>query len=159
MAEETFTVESAETNNDYTAEYVKAEKSALFLIARAEQNSWALARKLENKKYHPIVIKAVIDHLTSLDLVNDRRFAELWLKARIRTGNKGPRKLLLLLRAKGIDRKIAEAAMAVSLTPEIEAALLRRCLVGYSADNKTAIRFFLKGLGFSTVAIDRYFEE
>jgi regulatory protein len=161
---------------EYAAECRKAEKAALALIARAEQCRWALARKLEKKHYPPAVVQAVLSRLTNLELVNDRRFAELWLKSRIRMGDKGPRTLLLLLRARGIDRKTAEAALSASLTPEAEDALLRRCLArntqgrnrnprnnagepANSADHKRTIRLFLKSQGFSAAAIDQYFEE
>ena len=169
-AEENFTVESAEANRDIAAEYLKAEKSALVLIARAEQCSQGLKNKLEKKKYHADIIQTVLDRLTELDLVNDRRYAGLWLKSRIVKGTKGPRMLSERLRAKGIDRKTAEAALAASLSPETEAALLRRCLENAdkknstfnensSADRKTAIRYFLKNEGFSADAINEYFEE
>jgi len=157
---------------EYAAECWKAEKAALALIARAEQCFRALSRKLERKKYNPAVVQAVLDRLSGLNLVSDRRFAELWLKARIRGGANGPRKLRMLLRARGIDRETAEAALGASLTEDAEAALLRRCLdkaekkgkqkgknPGNSMNRKTAIRLFLKSEGFSAAAINQYIEQ
>jgi len=166
VAEESFTVESAEANRDIAAECVKAEKSALVLVARAEQCSQGLRNKLEKKKYHSDVIQTVLDRLTELNLVNDRRYAELWLKSRIAKGTKGPRMLLQLLRAKGIDNETAAAALEAALPPETEAALIRRCLAKAddtifrkkSSDQKTAIKFFLKKEGFSADSINQYIE-
>jgi regulatory protein len=156
---------------EQAAECWKAEKAALALIARAEQCSWNLCRKLEKKKITSEIIHIVVPRLLDLNLVNDRRFAELWLKTRIKGGTKGPRTLRLLLRARGIDRITADAALAASLTAEDETALLRRCLDKAegrkicpgkggknSADQKTAIRFFLKQEGFSAEIINRYLE-
>ena len=158
-------------------ELLKAEKSALVLIARAEQCSWKLKCKLEKKKYSGETIQAVLDRLTELDLVNDRRYAELWLKNRISKGDKGPRILSELLRARGIIQETVTEALAASLTPEAEAELLRRCLARAlkkkslagkcvenfpgknSTEQKTAIRCFLKREGFSAEAIECYFEE
>jgi SOS response regulatory protein OraA/RecX len=74
--------------------------------------------------------------------------------------------LSILLAAKGIDHETAEAALAASLPPETEAALLRRCLDKLKEknpenhpENITTTRLFLKSEGFSIAAIDEYFEE
>ena len=162
MAEETPAAEPAEL--------IRAEKTALDLIARAEQCSWKLKHKLEKKKFSSEVIKTVLDRLTELGLLNDHRYAQLWLKGRINKGDKGPRLLSELLRARGINRETADSALSLSLTPEIETALLRRCLETAekrgavssgknSAETQTARRYFLRQQGFSAEAIERYCEE
>ncbi|MDR0447872.1 MAG: RecX family transcriptional regulator [Treponema sp.] len=133
------------------------------LIARAEQCSRGLKCKLEKKKIHPDVIQSVLDHMIELDLVNDRRFAELWLKGKINNGTRGPYMLMLLLRARGIDQNTAKAALATALTQETEKDLLQRNLEKKAFKNstnpKTAIRLFLKKQGFSADVINQYFEE
>ena len=162
MAEEAFTDLSAGKD---TAEIIQAEKSALLLIARAEQCLYGLKCKLEKKKYSNTVIQTVLDRLVSLNLVNDRRYAELWLKGRINKCKNGPRFLLQLLRAKGIEKETAKEALASLLPLETETALLRRCLEKFvpdktaGGDQKTAAKFFLKNQGFSAAAIEQYFEE
>ena len=167
--------------SENSAECLKAEKAALVLIARAEQCSSGLRRKLEKKKYPDAVIQAVLNHLTEMNLVNDRRYAELWLKSRIGRETKGPRLLYSLLIARGIEHESAEEALAAVITPDAEAAMLRRCLEKFSGkitvkntikksnsmknsvknsiDEKTAIRFFLKRQGFSSEAVTQYYEE
>ena len=171
MAEENFVVESAPP--EYKAEYIKAEKTALALIARAEQCTYGLQYKLEKKKYPGSVIQAVLSGLTETGLVNDLRYSQLWLKMKISRGNKGPRMLALLLKAKGIDNETAKAALNAVLAPETESMLLKSFLdktlkdkkgrakifpAGNSADKKTAIRHFLKAEGFSADAIEDYCE-
>ena len=156
---------------EYSAEYKKAEQAALRLIARAEQCSWVLVYKLEKKKFNPQIIKDLIRHLEELDLVNDLRYAQLWLKTRIRNGNKAPHMLNMQLMAKGLDRETVKAALDSALTPEAETALLRSCIVKFDQyknknknkinknNIKTAIRSFLKMQGFSADAINLYMEE
>ena len=143
------------------------------LVARAEQCSNGLKRKLEKKKIPSDIITEVLDHLVELNLVNDLRYAQLWLKMKISRGNKGPRMLSLLLKAKGIDNETIDAALAAVLTPEVEMMLLRSCLnkalqdkkdranilnAKNPDDSRTVIRRFLKMEGFSTEVIERYFE-
>ena len=144
-----------------TPEYIKAEKTALALVARAEQCTYGLKCKLEKKKIQSDIIQAVLDHLAELNLVNDLRYAQLWLKMKIARGNKGPHMLSLLLKAKGIDSETSEAALSAVLTPEVETMLLKSCLykTKKSLDTKSAIRYFLKAEGFSADAIERYFED
>jgi len=159
---------------DCAAACLSAEQAALRLIARAEQCRSGLARKLEQRKHPPDAVRFALDRLTDMGLVNDARYAELWLKPRLSRGDKGPRMLLAALQHRGIDRKTAEAAMNVSLTPEAEAALLRRCLAKagktlsktsamkreYSEqDEKRQRRIFLKAEGFSAAAIEEYEDE
>ena len=95
-----------------------------------------------------------------MNLVNDLRYAQLWLKMKIARGNKGPRMLSLLLKAKGIDSKTIDAALTAVLPPEVEMMLLRSRLnkAKNPDDSKTAIRRFLKMEGFSTEVIDAYFD-
>ena len=168
MAEDTHPVESA------SPEYQKAEKAALTLVARAEQHTHGLKRKLEKKKFSSDVICDVLDSLNGQNLVNDLRYAKLWLKMKIARGNKGPRMLSLLIKAKGIDSETVEAALSAVLTPDVETMLLKGCLnkvindkkdrakifnVKNQDDSKSAIRRFLKSEGFSADAIERYYDD
>jgi len=156
---------------DNAAACLSAEQAALRLIARAEQCTSGLARKLEQRRHPPEAVRFALEHLTDMGLLNDARYAELWLKPRINRGSKGPRILLAALQHRGIDRKTAEAALDTALTPEAEAALIRRCLAKagktlsktnamkreYSEqDEKRQRRIFLKAEGFSAAAIEEY---
>ncbi|MDR2210993.1 MAG: recombination regulator RecX [Spirochaetaceae bacterium] len=140
-----------------------AERAALRLITRAEQCALGLTRKLEQRKHGPAAVKAVLDRLLGLGLVDDRRYAELWLKFPVSRGSRGPRILRAALRAKGIDRETAEAALEAALAGEAELKLLGRCLKkaprGKQPEQSgSEIRYFLKTEGFSTAAIEGYFD-
>jgi regulatory protein len=151
----------AEAAVRHAADCLSAEKAALRLIARAEQYAAGLCRKLERRKHSPAAVHAVLARLLELDLVNDLRYAELWLKSRVGRGKKGPRTLETALRAKGIDRETAGSALKTALAGGAEAGLLERCAEagrkkpGLDLD----IRFFLRSEGFSSAAIEAYLEK
>jgi len=142
---------------------IRAEKTALRLIARAEQCTNGLTRKLEKRGFDSIVVNEVILKLTDLNLLDDSRFARLWLESRMRLP-RSPRRLLAALCARGIDRDNAQTALDTLLDDEKEFALLTRFAKKYSRKIKSAqktnnqthqLKFFLKSEGFSTAAIRR----
>jgi len=156
--------DEAGTAIDNAAACLAAEQAALRLIARAEQCTVGLARKLEQRRHKAEIVRIALARLTEMDLINDARFSELWLKPKISRGSKGPRTLLVSLQSRGIDAKTARAALDTLLTDDAEAALLRRCLEKAhikhweTEGEKRRIRFFLKAEGFSAAAIDDFFE-
>ncbi|MDR0496144.1 MAG: RecX family transcriptional regulator [Treponema sp.] len=134
-----------------------AEKAALKLIARAEQNSFRLALKLEQKGFDSAVVKEVISRLLDRNLLNDERFAELWVRSRLSQG-KSPRWLFASLRRKGIDRNTSQKALEKVLDSETEYTLLLRHLekAGIS-ENGDVPRAALKSEGFSGMVLDNYY--
>jgi len=146
---------------------LRAEKTALRLIARAEQCTNGLRLKLEKKGYETACIDTVIDRLTSLQLLDDSRFARLWLTSRIRLP-RSPKRLFTALRARGIDHDDAGAALKNVLDDDAEYAMLLRFVRKYmrktarkneSEDVIRSLKYMLKSEGFSSVAIQRYLEE
>lgn len=137
-----------------------AEKAALRLIARAEQCAAGLTRKLERRGHDPAAIREVLDRLLALNLVNDSRYAALWLKSRISRDFRGPRNLEAALRARGISRETAGAALEAALAGDAELKLLERCLKKARKKKRLGsgdTRIFLKTEGFSRDAIEGYF--
>lgn len=141
-------------------EEARAESTALQLVARAEQCTFGLARKLEKRGYDAACVGAVISRLIDLDLVNDQRFARLWLESRLRLA-RSPRRLLVSLCGRGIDRDTAETAIRTALDEETEWALMKRFVNKYSRKtvNKgaAALKYLLNSEGFSSQVIRRYF--
>jgi regulatory protein len=154
---------------------LRAEKAALRMIARAEQSVWGLTRKLEKRGHEAACVNAVISRLIDLKLVDDCRFARLWLETR-QYRARSPRRLLVRLRARGVDRDDADAALKTVLTDEIEWALLQRFTVKWRRSRAfrrlanaqggvsmrtilTSLKITLRNEGFSTAAIQRYLDE
>jgi regulatory protein len=143
---------------------LRAEKASLRLIARAEQCTAGLARKLEKRGHERICVNAVISRLTALRLLDDSRYAELWLESRLRLA-RSPRRLLISLCARGIDRDDAGAALKKVLDEETEFALLARFAKkharkagGNGDDAPRSLKHLLKGEGFSHAAILRFLD-
>ena len=143
---------------------LRAEKAALRLIARAEQCTAGLARKLEKRGYERICVNAVISRLTALRLLDDSRYAQLWLESRLRLA-RSPRRLLISLCARGIDRDDAGAALKKVLDEEAESALLAhfakkhaRKAGGNGEDVTRTLKHLLKSEGFSQAAIRRFLD-
>jgi len=154
-----------ETAFRHASACLRAEKTALRLIARAEQCISGLRRKLEKRGHKPTCVSAVIDRLCALSLLDDSRFARLWLESRLRL-TRTPRRLFAALNAKGIDREDAQAALKDVLDDETEYALLSRFVKkqmrksrNQNDDDRRALKFLLKAEGFSFAALERFAEE
>jgi len=144
---------------------LRAEKAALRLIARAEQCTAGLSRKLEKRGHERTCVNAVISRLTSLRLLDDSRYACLWLESRLRLA-RSPRRMLISLCARGIDRDDAEAAMKKALNEESEISMITRFVKKYAkkaggngGDIARSLKHVLKCEGFSQAAISRFFDK
>ena len=147
-------------SHTFCSDCQQTEKIALRLIARAEQSVSGLIRKLEKRGCDHACINEVISRLSDLNLINDKRFAQLWLESRLRL-TRSPKRLLVSLCSRGIDRDEAETAIKSALNEETELQMLTRFAKKYSKKNKDprSLKFFLKTEGFSTLAIQRFFDE
>ena len=135
----------------------RTEKAALRLIARAEQNSNGLRLKLESRGYKKECINTVIEKLTGLNLINDSRYANLWLQSRLHL-TRSPRRLLAGLCGRGISRREAETALKNVLNDETEFSLLVRFADKYKRKikDKKELKYFLKSESFSAQAIEEF---
>ena len=160
----------------FASSCLRAEKRALQLIARAEQTVFGLSLKLQKYGHETVCIRAVTAQLCDLNLLDDHRYARLWLESRISRQATSPRRLLAALRSRGIDRHDAEAALKETLDDEAERQLLERYVQklrrkrsgGKSADSEGAnsegadsegangapLRYTLRSEGFSSLAIE-----
>ena len=175
----TNTIEGHELSQDeeedlrFASDCLGAEKTGLQLIARAEQTTFGLGQKLGKRGHDSACVKMVINRLCEEGLLEDFRYARLWLESRISRQGSSPMRLLASLRAKGIDRKDAESAMKEVLNDEAERRLLERFiqkrqggklgadLQHMEADDaaRRSLKYLLKSEGFSSTAIEQFFED
>ena len=146
----------------FAAACYRAEKAALRLIARAEQNSPGLTVKLERRGYDTAVAKAVVSGLLDRNLLDDRRYAELWIRSRLSTKKVlSPRRLLVSLAKRGIYRASSLEAMKTVLDEETEFILLLQYVEKVKpqiSKKAISIKNQLKNEGFSLIVIDRYLD-
>jgi regulatory protein len=147
----------------HAAACYRAEKAALRLIARAEQNSMGLSAKLEHRGFAARVVKTVVFRLLDRNLLDDQRYAELWIRSRISIKKKvSPRWLEISLGRKGIDRTSLRNALKNTLDPEIEYNLLVKYVENNALpenEGSGSLRSVLKHEGFSIDLIERYFDQ
>jgi len=149
---------SEEEVSQFTASCLKAEQIAAKLIARAEQNSFALSSKLEKRGFQAAVVKEVISGLLDRGLLDDQRYAELWLRSRLGKRAQSPKTLLFSLRKRGIDRHSSKKAMDQVLDPETEYTLLLKYVETLNEGEISSLRAQLKYEGFSVETLTRYFD-
>jgi regulatory protein len=165
---EGFELTSAEEEGlRFASACLRAEKAALQLITRAEQYVLGLTRKLKKRGHSSDCAYAVIFRLCELGLLDDQRYARLWLAARASRQSSSPRRLLIALCARGIDRNDADAAFKAVLDGNTELLLLQRYVEKLrrkrkisdydGADARRSLKYLLKNEGFSTLAIQLFF--
>lgn len=81
------------------------------LTARARTRS-ELAGHLAKRGYPDDVSERVLERLGDVGLVDDRDFAEQWVRSRHVNAGKGKRALVSELRTKGVDDELITAALA-----------------------------------------------
>lgn len=81
------------------------------LTARARTRA-ELAGQLAKRGYPDDVSAGVLDRLADVGLVDDRDFAEQWVRSRHVNAGKGKRALVAELRTKGVDDEVITAALA-----------------------------------------------
>jgi regulatory protein len=151
----------------FAAACFRTERAALRLTARAEQHRTGITRKLESRGHRDLCIRAALDQLSALNIINDRRYALLWLQSRIARGT-SPRKLTQALRNRGISREDTAAVLESVLDLDTESALLRAYLEKTRrhprpappwADPERHLKQSLRQEGISPTVLDLFREE
>jgi regulatory protein len=132
------------------SDWVRARVQALRLLSRAAQTRRGLARKLAVRGFEPPAIRYALLRMTELGYLDDRVFAESWVRLRLSAGKDGGIALYRGLLARGVPRPVAEGVVSDAYTLEEEIQNGRRLVEGLS--RSTAIRK-MTGRGFRSRAI------
>ena len=82
-----------------------AEQHAVQYLARSEHSRLLLERKLAKKKLSQCAIEQALDYLEQKNYLNNKRFAESWLRNRTITKTEGPTRLRGELAKRGVNRE------------------------------------------------------
>ncbi len=140
----------------------KAWNAALRLLEVRPRTERELRDRLRRKEFLPAQIDAVITRLRDLNLLDDEQFAKLWIANRQNLNPRGAQGLRQELRAKGVDREVADQIIAQTTDAESEQAacaeVARRAFHKYSSAGDRAtfnrkLGGFLqrRGFGFETI--------
>jgi len=141
----------------------KAFNAAANFLKTRERSKKEIKDKLQTKEYSPNVIEKVLEKLERLDIVNDKRFAEMFVRDRMKLKPEGKRVLFLELKQKGIDDGIIEEVLTYYVDENSEMEMAKRVLkkVGkrYSGMEERIKRDkivkYLLGKGFSYSIVEK----
>ena len=105
-------------------DFWKARNKAVELLAIREHCTAELRVKLSKREFSEKTINYVITSLTESGLLNDRRFAEIWVRIRLRKNPEGRAMLSAGLIRKGVDRAVIQEVLDDSIDEDtLDAAL------------------------------------
>tara|TARA_B100001778_G_C18594804_1_gene634094 strand:- start:755 stop:1195 length:441 start_codon:yes stop_codon:yes gene_type:complete len=143
------------TSEAFTVIYNKA----LDLVSRREHSQYELIQKL-NKRFPETmpIIEEVVKKLAVNNILNDERFAEMYLNSRARKGF-GPKKIEMELNFKKVDSSLIAIAIAEyeSWTENAQNELLKKFkgIKPTDYNSKMKQKQFLFNRGFSSQIIER----
>jgi regulatory protein len=96
----------------------KAKAAALSLLATRARARNELVERLRRKGYGAAAVDHALAEVDRLGLVDDRAFAEAWIRDRLRARPRGSRMLLAELARKGVATDVARHAVACVMNAE-----------------------------------------
>jgi regulatory protein len=99
------------------ADVEAAHRAALRALGRRAHARLDLRRRLLNKQHPPAAADGALDRLAAHGLLDDATFARDYAASRAARG-RGPTRLLRDLLAQGVERRLAEAAVAHAVADE-----------------------------------------
>lgn len=110
--EEGSTISNETYNEIYTLLFKRAKERALYILDDAYKTEHQIREKLKNGFYPEIVIDNVIDFLKKYDMINDLRFANLFIE--YKGLSKSKKQIIRDLYIKGISKDIIDIAFEES---------------------------------------------
>jgi regulatory protein len=132
------------------SEQVMARDRALLLLGRAAQTRRGLARKLSARGFSAQAVRHAVARMVELGYIDDRAFAEAWLRSRLASGKDGANALYRGLLSRGLARPLAEEVLQSMYPVEDEAKAGVTLVRGLSKD---AAIHRLTGRGFRSRTI------
>lgn len=129
----------------------KAYGLALSYVARRMRSRWEVSDYFRRKGYEDALAERLLDKLSSLGLLDDRKFAEAWVRNRRLLKSVSRRRLQQELRQKHVEDDIIQEVLAADETDD-QATLKelieqKRKITRYQDDQK--LMRYLVGQGFS----------
>lgn len=125
------------------------------LLATRPRAEAELTKRLTDAGFEPGIVDATVDRLRVLGLVDDAEFSRQWVQERSTHKKLSARMLLHELLGKGIDREVAEAAIAhggldeIAQATELASRYVRRVASKPLREQATRIQQMLSRRGYS----------
>ena len=140
-------------------ELLSAKYKVAELLSRREHSRFELSNKLQKRQFSKDAIAMALDAYQNSNLLDDRRFAEIWIRNRIRRKSEGPTKLKAALKQKGVAEEVIEEVLPREYTAEVRQQALEQAteksIKKSQGDRDKFIRMLLYR-GFSWKQINNY---
>ena len=112
-----------------------AKERALSLLGYRERTESELARKLRDSGYGAPTVAGVVARFAELGLVDDERFAGMWVRSRVAAGH-GARRIQRELAEKGVAPEVVSVALERDCPLDTQVARARESLRGRRPANR-----------------------
>jgi regulatory protein len=139
----------------------QVREKAFDLLSRAPHTVFSLRMKLLRRGYDSRIVGEALELLSDQGYLDDRAYAENWLRSRIERRPEGRAVLIAGLLRKGVAREMAEGAANRYVTPELERENAIRALEKLRRSGETdpeKIKGRLRARGFPFPLIRRVVE-
>ena len=145
---------------------IDCKQAAYYYASYKPRTEQQVIEKLKQKKFAPTEIKQAIVFLYEFNLLDDKRFAENYIRNTLRRKPAGKFKLSADLRQKGIDKDTATAAVekvfphedTLKLAMEATSKKMRLIAGKEKSKQKTSLISFLNNRGFDWDTIKQVIE-
>lgn len=137
-------------------------RRALKLLSRSEHSRKGLEQKLSSRGFEPEEIRKALDRLEEEGALNDRRFAEEWVRSRLRKHPEGRTLLERGLQKRGVDEELSRKIVKQCTSwPEYQKGLkdLYEGILAQGIEDPLEIASILRKKGFSSYEIRILLEE
>lgn len=139
----------------------RAKYQAVKYLSYRPRTTYEVESYLLKKGYSEQIISEVISYLKAQLYLDDDKFCQLWIEARVRLKPKGKKVLFFELKNKGIDNSIIERNINQNFTPEIELESAKNLAVkklqqfnNNSSNTKEKVMAYLYRRGFNNSIIN-----
>lgn len=151
----------------YDDELLKAKNYVYMLLSRRMYSAKEIQDKLKRQGYTDDIIEDVISKMENYGYVNDKTFAEEWVRSRISNNPKGRMVIKHELANKGIEEDVIETVLnenfSESVQHDLALDLARKKIKSYKDDDKNSVKrklyAFLGRHGFNYGVIKNVLEE
>ena len=105
---------------------IRAKNTAYRYLTYRPRSCKEVEKKLEEKKFDAVVIRAVMDHLIRFGYIDDGAFAAQWAYGRFRIRSFGRRRIERELKQKGVDKNTIQEMLGKTITIEDERQTARK---------------------------------
>ena len=137
-------------------EYIRCKEWGAAFLASREESSGRLLQKMIQRGYSRDTGREVIEELQQLGFQDDARFAEQWLRGRMKSHPESRRYLEARLVQRGVSRSIAGESVSGMVGQEEELYMLRLLIEKWipdpsGADEKQIRRIMSRGFSYSFI--------